>query len=87
MANVIAEPRPLLLGWVSYYRKAQVRITFEQLDQWIRRKLWALLWRQWKRPWTRAQNLIRRGLARERAWISARNGLGPWWNAGASHMH
>ena len=87
LADVIADLRPVLLGWVSYSRKSQVRITFEQLDQWIRRKLRAILWRQWKRPWTRAKNLIRRGLARARAWISATNGRGPWWNAGASHMN
>ena len=87
LADVIAELRPVLIGWVSYYRKSQVRITFERLDQWIRRKLRAILWRQWKRPWTRAKNLIRRGLAPSRAWISATNGRGPWWNAGASHMN
>jgi RNA-directed DNA polymerase len=87
LADVIAELRPVLIGWVSYYRKSQVRITFERLDQWIRRKLRAILWRQWKRPWTRAKKMIQRGLAHERAWISATNGRGPWWNAGASHMN
>ncbi len=87
LSNVIAELRPLLLGWMSYYRKSQVRITFERLDQWIRRKLRAILWRQWKRPWTRAKKMIQRGLAPERAWLSATNGRGPWWNAGASHMN
>ncbi len=87
LADVIVELRPMLIGWVSYYRKSQVRITFERLDQWIRRKLRAILWRQWKRPWTRARNLIRRGLAPMRAWLSATNGRGPWWNAGASHMN
>ncbi|MDN7671795.1 hypothetical protein QZM22_08690 [Burkholderia oklahomensis] len=30
--------------------------------------------------------LRRQGLAEDRAWRSARNGQGPWWNAGASHM-
>lgn len=87
LGQLLAELRPVLLGWVSYYRKAEVRSTFEQLDQWMRRKLRAILWRQWKRPWTRAKALIRRGLAHDRAWISATNGRGPWWNAGASHMH
>jgi len=87
LVHVIAELRPVLVGWVSYYRKSQVRVTFEQLDQWIRRKLRAILWRQWKRPWTRAKKLIRRGLADDRDWISATNGRGPWWNAGASHMN
>lgn len=87
LADVIAELRPVLIGWVSYYRKSEVRITFERLDQWLRRKLRAILWRQWKRPWIRARNLIRRGLDPVRAWISATNGRGPWWNAGASHMN
>ena len=87
LASLATDLRPILIGWVSYYRKSQVRITFEQLDQWIRRKLRAILWRQWKRPWTRAKNLIQRGLGHKRAWTSATNGRGPWWNAGASHMN
>ncbi len=31
--------------------------------------------------------LRQRGLDEERAWLSAMNGHGPWWNAGAGHMH
>lgn len=87
LRRILSELRPVLLGWVSYYRKSEVRVTFEELDQWIRRKLRALLWRQWKRNWTRAKNLIRLGLTHVRAWTSATNGRGPWWNAGASHMN
>jgi len=83
----LAELRPQLIGWVSYFRKSEVRGVFKQLDSWIRRKLRAILWRQWKRPGTRARNLIRLGLARTRACISATNGRGPWWNAGARHMN
>jgi RNA-directed DNA polymerase len=87
LGTVLEELRPLLLGWASYYRKSEVRNTFEQLDQWMRRKLRAILWRQWKRPWPRAKALFRRGLPWQRAWRSATNGRGPWWNAGASHMN
>jgi RNA-directed DNA polymerase len=86
LAAVLEELRPVLLGWASYYRKSEVRATLEQLDQWMRRKLRAILWRQWKRPWTRAKALARRGLPWKRASTSATNGRGPWWNAGASHM-
>ena len=49
--------------------------------------LQAILWRQWKRTWTRMQNLRKRGLAEDRATASASNGRGPCWNAGASHMN
>jgi RNA-directed DNA polymerase len=87
LARLTAELKPVLVGWVSYFRKSQVRNTFEELDQWLRRKLRVILWRQWKRPWTRAKELIRRGLVHARAWTSATNGRGPWWNAGASHMN
>jgi RNA-directed DNA polymerase len=87
LRRVIGDLRPVLIGWVSYYRKSEVRNVFEQLDQWIRRKLRVILWRQWKRNWTRAKELIRRGLSPEQAWTSATNGRGPWWNAGASHMN
>lgn len=79
--------KPVLLGWVNYYRLAEVKGVFEALDQWIRRKLRCILWRQWKRVYTRARNLMKRGLPEERAWQSATNGRGPWWNAGASHMN
>ena len=69
--------RPMLRGWVSSVRKSQVRITFEALDQWRRRKRRAILWRQWKRPQTRAKNLMQRGLPRKRVWPSAMHGRGP----------
>jgi hypothetical protein len=59
----------------------------EDLDGWIRRKPRALLWRQWKHAYTRAKNLMRAELGKVRAWQSATNGHGPWWNGGASPMN
>jgi retron-type reverse transcriptase len=43
--------------------------------------------RPWKRPYTRAKGLMKRGLGVKRAWRSATNGRGPWWNLGAPHMN
>lgn len=81
------ELTPLLRGWMNYFRLAEVKGIFEELDSWIRRKLRNLIWHKWKRPFTRAKNLMQRGLTKERALKSAMNGRGPWWNAGAAHMH
>ena len=78
---------PVLRGWVNYFRLAEVKGVFEELDGWIRRKLRCILWRQWKRTYTRAKNLIRCGMGKDRALKSAMNGRGPWWNSGASHMN
>jgi RNA-directed DNA polymerase len=81
------ELNPILRGWGNYFQLAQVEGTFEELDQWVRRKLRQMLWRQWKRSHTRAVRLMQRGLSTERAWKSAGNGRGSWWNSGASHMN
>ena len=85
--QVIADLAPLLTGWIQYFKLAEVKSAFEQLDEWLRRKLRCILWRQWKTPRTRARRLLERGIDQARASISAYNGHGPWWNAGASHMN
>jgi RNA-directed DNA polymerase len=87
VANTVKDLAPVVRGWIGYYRLAEAKGIFEDLDGWMRRKLRCVLWRQWKRPRTRAQRLMQRGLVEERAWASANNGRGPWWNAGASHMN
>ena len=87
LGRVIQQLGPVLTGWLEYFRLAEVVACFEELDKWLRRKLRCILWRQWKRPRTRAKELAKRGLDRERARIAAGNGHGPWWNAGAAHMH
>jgi RNA-directed DNA polymerase len=79
--------RPLLKGWINYFRLAEGKRIFEELDGWVRRKLRNILWRQWKRTWTRARKLMQFGLDEVRAKRSSTNGQGPWWNSGASHMN
>lgn len=78
---------PYLQGWINYYRIGEAKSTIEKLDEWIRRRLRLLLWRSWKRRWTRRNKLMERGLPEQRAVDSAFNGRGPWWNSGASHMN
>ncbi len=87
LARTIRELNPILRGWAAYYRLADVSGVFGELDEWIRRRLRLILWRQWKRPRTRRKELRKRGLSEERAAQSAYNGHGPWWNAGAGHMN
>jgi RNA-directed DNA polymerase len=86
LARVIEEATPILRGWVNYFRLAETKRVFKILDQWFRHKLRAIVWRQWTRPRTRARKMMQRGIDADAAWRSAYNGLGPWFNAGASHM-
>jgi RNA-directed DNA polymerase len=87
LSNTIEELNPLLRGWMAYFKLTQTKQKLADLDGWLRRNLRCLLWRQWKRPYTRAVNLMRAGLPEERAFRSAFNQRGPWWNSGASHMN
>jgi len=87
LARTIAELNLVLRGWVAYYRMVEVKGSFEALDAWIRRKLRAIVWRQWKRPGTRLKKLRQCGVDAARARAGAMNSHGPWWNAGASHMN
>jgi hypothetical protein len=87
LSHTIEQLNPLLRGWAAYFKLTRAKQALETLDGWVRRKLRCVLWRQWKRAATRARNLMKRGLTEDRAWRSAGNQHGPWFNAGASHMH
>jgi group II intron reverse transcriptase/maturase len=85
--HTIAELNPILRGWAAYFKLTETKRGLEEIDGWLRRKLRCILWRQWKRPYTRGKNLMKAGLTEERAFRSAFNQRGPWWNSGASHMN
>ena len=87
LGRFIESLKPTLRGWINYFRLSEVKGLFEDLDGWIRRKLRSIIWRQWKRSYPRAKGLMKRGISEQRAWQSAVNGRGPWWNSGASHMN
>ena len=84
--QTIGELNAILRGWRQYFRLDNRKDVFEALDIHIRRHLRKLVWIAWKRPRTRERELRRRGLDGFRAWKSANNGRGAWWNANARHM-
>jgi RNA-directed DNA polymerase len=86
LATVIHELSLIIRGWSAYFRLAEVKGKIEELDIWLRRKLRCIVWRQWKKPKKRFQELRRLGLDTSHAHQSASNGRGPWWNAGQRHM-
>jgi RNA-directed DNA polymerase len=85
--RVIAEINQYTRGWFGYFRLASVKQPFDVLDQWIRRRLRKILWKQWKKPKTRYRKLVALGVEAQRARKATATGRGAWWNAGASHMH
>lgn len=87
LGQVLAELRTFTDGWVGYFWYARTPSVFQELDQWLRRRLRCYLWKQWKRPVTRARELLRRGLSPGQAWGTASDGPGLWAAAGSSAVH
>jgi RNA-directed DNA polymerase len=69
---------PVIRGWGNYYRIAECRNLFLDIDGWLRRRLRTIRLRQCKRTGTRAQFLIARGVPAASAWQLALSGKGMW---------
>jgi RNA-directed DNA polymerase len=87
MQQVLKELKPKLRGWFNYFRHVESDYLFKELDGWLRRKLRVILWKQWKRTYTRAKNLIKLGLSSDAAWRFVRKQRGPWAIAGTNVMN
>jgi len=87
LQQVIEEVNPKLRGWFNYFRYVESDIVFEELDGWLRRKLRRNLWKQWKRTYTRAKNLIKLGLSSAASWRFVRKQRGPWAVAGTNILN
>jgi group II intron reverse transcriptase/maturase len=76
--KVAEELRGYLLGWKAYFRLSDTPGIFEQLDEWIRRRMRALQLKHWKRGTTAFRELVSLGASRELAARIAGN-LRRWW--------
>lgn len=50
------------VGWTAYYSLADGERPFSDLDEWLRRRLRQVRWKEWKRPATRRRNLRALGM-------------------------
>jgi group II intron reverse transcriptase/maturase len=46
--EIIDEINPIIRGWGNYFCKAHVRGLFNQLDRWIRRRIWSQRCKKWR---------------------------------------
>ena len=78
MDSRFAEFRSYARGWLSYFSLEQVKTTFRDLDKWLRRRVRACYWKQWRKPKTRLAKLRSLGVSSDVARGSAMSGKGPW---------
>jgi RNA-directed DNA polymerase len=67
-----------LRGWRSYFGFCETPSVLHSLDQWLRRRLRAVQWTQWKRGSTRFAELRKRNVGRDLAAKTAASAHGPW---------
>ena len=65
--GVMAKVKVYIRGWLGYFRIADMRNTMKEWDKWLRRRFRMYIWKQWKKPRTRVQNLMKLGLSEWRA--------------------
>jgi RNA-directed DNA polymerase len=76
--HVVEELRKYLTGWRGYFGFCETPSVLKKLDGWIRRRLRAYLWKQWKTFDRRRTELQRRGVDHDKATRQAASRKGPW---------
>jgi group II intron reverse transcriptase/maturase len=75
------ELRQFITGWVNYFKLADIKRLLLTVDEWYRRRLRMVIWKQWKRIRTRLRNLLKLGIPKQKAWEYANTRKGYWHTA------
>src|SRR5712692_10493373 len=84
--TTIAELAPYMRGWRGYFGFCETPEALIGLTRWVRLRLRAAMWRQWKTPRRRREALIELGVRSRLASNTAGSGLGPWYLAKAKAL-
>jgi RNA-directed DNA polymerase len=86
MTTTIEELAPYMRGWRGYFGFCETPEVLLSLTRWVRLRLRAAMWRQWKTPRRRREALIELGVRERLASNTAGSGLGPWYLAKAKAL-
>ena len=76
--KVIADLQAYLRGAVNYYVIGILYNNIRTLDQWLRRHMRLYYWKQWERPRTRRQKLLKLGIKKSEVHKASRVRKGHW---------
>jgi RNA-directed DNA polymerase len=77
------EERPIklrryIMGWINYFKIADIKSLLKTVDQWMRRRIRMIYWKQWKKVRTKFSQLISLGIDKSKAWEFANTRKGYW---------
>jgi RNA-directed DNA polymerase len=70
--------RQYIIGWVNYFKLADMQSLLLRIDEWYRRRIRMVIWKQWKRIRTKLTNLVKLGVKKSKAWEWANTRKGHW---------
>ena len=83
MDERVAAINRYVTGWMGYFRLADTPRVFSDLDEWFRRRMRQIRWKEWKRPATRRANLRKLGASAQTAYEWSNSSKGYWRIAGS----
>lgn len=78
LEQILHELKPVLLGWLQYFKYARMRRKLEKLEGWLRRRLKCFRLKQCKRVIGIVRFLHKLGVEKTLCWRTALSGKG-WW--------
>ena len=76
--TMVAQLSRYLTGWRGYFGFCQTPSVLRSLEQWLRRRLRLVVWKQWKYGRVRFAELSKRGVSKDLAAQTAGSAHGPW---------
>jgi group II intron reverse transcriptase/maturase len=70
--------KQFITGWVQYFKLAEMKTRLQDTDEWLRHRIRALIFKQWKKPKTKYKNLRKLGISHSGAYKVANTSKGYW---------
>jgi len=70
--------RRYIMGWTNYFKIADMKSLLQTTDEWMRRRIRMVYWKQWKRVKTKFEKLQTLGIHKRKAWEYANTRKGYW---------
>jgi RNA-directed DNA polymerase len=76
--NRIKKLKSYIMGWINYFKAADIKRLLSEIDEWMRRRIRMVYWKQWKKVKTRFKMLQTLGIYKQKAWEYANTRKGYW---------
>lgn len=85
--QVMEDVKVYIRGWIGHFYVADMRRILQGWNEWLRRRMRMYIWKQWKKPQTKVQNLRKLGIPDWQAYQWGNTRLGYWRIAGSAVLN